>query len=148
MKRINESKKIFGLTQEADLAQLKTLYRGLIKEWHPDKIQDDEEKKAQAELKSKEIISAYHFLVSISPETHKANEEEYNRITSTLVIDDFEYKGSTLKIVFQDKTTYEYFGVPKNIYTKFLNSDIRSRFARRHIFSAFRYRNSGKMVEA
>jgi len=148
MNRINESKKIFGLTQEPDLAQLKTIYRGLIKEWHPDKIQDDAEKKEQAELKSKEIIAAYHFLVSISPETHKANEEEYNRITSTLIIDEFDYKGSTLKIVFQDKTTYEYFGVPKNIYTKFVNSDIRSRFARRHIFNAFRYRNSGKMVEA
>lgn len=148
MKRINESKKIFGLTQEADLAQLKTIYRSLIKEWHPDKIQDDEEKKEQAELKSKEIISAYHFLVSIAPETHAANLEEYNRITSTLVIDDFEYKGQTLKIVFQDKTTYEYFGVPKNIYTKFVNSDIRSRFARRHIFNSFKYRNSGKMVEA
>lgn len=146
MKRIINSKKLFNITEETDLAQLKVIYRSLIKEWHPDKIVNDEERKAEAELKSQEIIEAYHFLVSISPETHAQNLEEYNQITSTLNIDDFEYKGSTLKITLQDGSVYEYFGVPKNIYVKLINSSTQARFARRHIYHNYTYRKTSKLV--
>jgi DNA gyrase subunit A len=59
MKRILESRKLFGITKDADLAELKIIYRNLMKEWHPDKFQEGDELKAQADIKSKEIISAY-----------------------------------------------------------------------------------------
>lgn len=147
MKRINESKKVFGITQNEDLSSLKKTYRDLIKAWHPDKFQDDEAKKLDAELKSKQIIEAYHFLVSINPETHKANEEEYNNIINTYYIEDFDFKGQTMKITFQDKSTYEYFGVPKSLYIKFVNSDTKSRFARRQIFNSFTFRKSSNAIE-
>ena len=111
-----------------------------MKEWHPDKFQDDEARKSEAEIKSKEIIAAYHFLVSISPETNKQNLEEYTRTINTSGIDDFMYKGQTLKVTFQDGSVYEYFGVPKNVYNKLINSSTQARFARRHIFDSYTYR--------
>ncbi|MES2734149.1 MAG: KTSC domain-containing protein [Bacteroidota bacterium] len=146
MKRIINSRKLFDITQDTDLATLKTIYRTLMKEWHPDKFQDGDESKAEAEVKSTAIIEAYHFLVSISPETHAANLEEYTLTTNTSGIDDFVYKGQTLKITFQNGSVYEYFGVPKNVYNKMINSPTIARFARRHILNSYTYRNVTKQT--
>lgn len=146
MKRITEYRKLFGITQETDLAALKTIYRNLMKEWHPDKFQD-EEKRTEAEIKSKEIITAYHFLVSISPETRKLNIEEYTKTITTAGIDDFNYKGLTLKVTFQDGSVYEYLGVSKNTYNKLVNSPTQARFARRHIFESHTYRKVSNVTE-
>ena len=147
MKRINDYRKLFGITPAANLAEIKTIYRNLMKEWHPDKFQEGDGRKAEAELKSKTIISAYHFLVSISPETHLQNKEEYANTINNSGIDDFLYKGLTLKVTFQDGSVYEYFGVPKNIYNKLTNSSTQTRFARRHIFDSFPYRKTTKITE-
>lgn len=117
-----------------------------MKEWHPDRFIDDAQRQSEAEAKSKNIIEAYHFLVSISPETLAFNLEEYNLTTTTSNIDDFEYKGQTLRISFQDGSVYEYFGIPKNIYNKFINSATQIRFARRHIFHSYTYRNVSKQA--
>ena len=70
MKRINQYKKLFKVEGSIDLKELKKTYRVLVKEWHPDKFQD-EDKKEEAGIKSLEIIDGYHFLVSISPEKKK-----------------------------------------------------------------------------
>ncbi len=141
MKRITEHRKLFEVTPDADLSKLKTIYRNLIKEWHPDKFQEGDDLKAEAEAKSKAIIEAYHFLVSISPETHAMNVEVYTQTINTFGIDDFSYKGQTLKVTFQDGSIYEYFGVPKNIYNKLINAPTQARFARRHIFTTYLHRN-------
>ncbi len=146
MKHILEYRKIFNADQDTDLATLKIAYRNLIKEWHPDKFANDEAKKQEAEIKSKSIIEAYHFLVSISEETHAANSEEYINTTTNSGIDDFLYKGQRLKITFQDGSIYEYFGVPKTIYNKLLISSALPRFARRHIFNTYLYRNVSKQT--
>jgi KTSC domain len=135
---------MFDVGFKIDLALLRTKYKSLIKEWHPDKIVDNEDLKAEAELKSKKIIEAYHFLVGIAPETHAANAEEYKRICTTLHIEDFVYKGTTLKITFAENIVYEYYGVPKNTYTKMVNSPTIARFARRHVYDSFVYRNISK----
>ena len=148
MKRIATYRKLLGASQETKLSELKTTYRNLIKEWHPDKIQDDDNRKAEAEVKSKEIIAGYHFLVSIAPETIAQNKEEYTRVTSTSYVDDFEHKGQNLKITFQGGSVYEYLGVPKSIYVKMVNSPTITRFAKRHIFNSYTYRNIGKETEA
>lgn len=140
MKRITDYGKLFGTNKETDLAELKLIYRNLIKEWHPDKFADNETLKEQAELKSKEIIEAYHFLVSISPETHASTIKDYTLTTTGSGIEDYLYKGQTLKISFQDGSKYEYFGVPKNTYNKLVNSPNLARFARRHIFGSYIYR--------
>ena len=94
MKRIIDYRKLFDIKQDADLAKLKTVYRNLMKEWHPDKFKDNETQLAEAEEKSKRIIEAYHFLVSVSPETQAANLEEYTLMTTTFGVDDFQYKGT------------------------------------------------------
>ena len=77
MKRINEYRKLFNANSTTELKELKTTYRNLVKEWHPDKFQAGDEKAVEAEQKSQQIIDAYHFLVSIAPETKAANLEEY-----------------------------------------------------------------------
>jgi KTSC domain/DnaJ domain len=144
MKRINEYKKLFNVEQDIDLKQLKTTYRTLVKEWHPDKFQDSDEQAVEAELKSRQIIDGYHFLVSISPETRISNEEEYNAITQNSGIADFKHKGQLLEITFFDGSTYEYFGVSKNIYTRLINADKPLRFAKRNILNSYLYRKSKK----
>ena len=146
MNRIINYRKLFDINQETDLGKLKIRYRNLMKEWHPDKFTDDDERKQEAEIKSKRIIEAYHFLVSISPETHALNAEAYTLTTTTSSIDDFVYKGQNLKITFQDGSVYEYFGIPKSVYTKLVNSPTVSRFARRHIFNSYTYRNVSKLA--
>jgi len=147
MKRINEYKKLFNVEQDTDLKGLKTTYRNLVKEWHPDKFQAGDELGVEAEIKSRQIIDAYHFLVSIAPETKAANSEEYNTITAESGIADFQHKGSTLEVSFMDGSTYEYFGVTKNMMTKLVNADKQLRFAKRNIFNSYLYRKSKKGVE-
>lgn len=144
MKRINEYKKLFQIEKDFDLKQLKTTYRNLVKEWHPDKFMTGDERGEEAEEKSRVIIDAYHFLVSIAPETKAANLEEYNKTTSEAGIADFQHKGNVLEISFTDGTTYEYFGVNKPLFMKFVNSDRQFRFAKRNIFNSFLYRKSKK----
>lgn len=147
MKRINEYKKLFNVEGPIDLKQLKTTYRTLVKEWHPDKFLEGDEKAKEAEEKSAKIIDGYHFLVSIAPETTEANLEEYTKTITQSGIGDFHYKNLVLEITFLDGNTYEYFGVSKNIYTKFLNADNAYRFARRNILSDHLYRKSKKTLE-
>jgi len=147
MKRINEYKKLFNVEPETDLKQLKTTYRNLVKEWHPDKFTGNDELAIEAEHKSRQIIDGYHFLVSIAPETIAANEEEYLALTAESGIADYKLKGQMLEITFMDGSTYEYFGVSKNIFTRFINADKQLRFAKRNIFNSYLYRKSKKGSE-
>ncbi len=140
MKRIAQYKKLFEIEGELNLADLKKTYRKLVKEWHPDKFQDEDPMKAEAEKKGLEVIDAYHFLVSISPETLEQNLESYTETISTNIIQDFKYKGITLKVTFQDGSIYEYFGVQANNYKKFTQAPSPERYARRHIFTSHAYR--------
>ena len=51
MKRISQYKKLFSVEKEIDLKTLKKSYRNLVKEWHPDKFQENDSKAEEAELK-------------------------------------------------------------------------------------------------
>ena len=144
MKRINEYKGLFNATADTSLKELKTTYRGLVKEWHPDKFQADDEKFAEAEQKSQQITNGYHFLVSISPETHEANKEEYAATFNTVGIDDYKHKGLLFEITFLDGSSFEFFGVNSNVFNKFHNSDKQLRFAKRNIFNTYVFRKSKK----
>jgi curved DNA-binding protein CbpA len=146
MKKIVDYRKLLGVNKDAELQELKTVYRSLMKTWHPDKFQDSAEAKLEAEEKSKTIIEAYHFLVSIAPETLQQSAEEYTNTTAGSGILDFEYKQQVLKIYFADGNTYEYFDVPKEVYRKLINADSPGRFARRHIFNNYVYRSINKLV--
>lgn len=147
MKRVNEYKKLFGVENSTDLKQLKSTYRNLVKEWHPDKFQEGHELATEAEIKSRQIIDGYHFLVSIAPETQAANLAEYNITTSESGIADYKHKGLLLEVTFLDGSTYEYFGVPKNVFIKFHNSDKQVRFAKRNIFNSYLYRKSKRELQ-
>jgi DnaJ-class molecular chaperone len=147
MKKIIESRKLLGVDKNVELKELKTIYRNFMKDWHPDKIQDDDEKKAVAEEKSKAFIEAYHLLVSIAPETHSQQLEKYTEVITSSRMIDFQYKGQTLILNFLDGSSFEYFGVPKNIYNKFVGSATPDRFARRHIYHSYVYRKVSKAVE-
>jgi curved DNA-binding protein CbpA len=147
MKKIVEARKLLGVDKNAELKDLKTVYRTFMKDWHPDKIQNDEEKKLQAEEKSKEFIEAYHLLVSVAPETHAQELDRYTQSITSSRIMDYLYKGQTLLINFLDSSSYEYFGVPKSTYLKLVNSATPDRFARRHIYHSFVYRKVSKAVD-
>src|SRR3569833_3349142 len=122
-----------------ELKEMKTVYRSLMKTWRPDNFSDSETLKLEAGEKSKTIIEAYHFLVSIAPETRAQTFADYTITTTTSNIADFEYKQQVLTVYFLDGNAYEYFDVPKEVYRKLVYADSPGRFARRHIFNEFLY---------
>ncbi|NIJ46236.1 DnaJ-class molecular chaperone [Wenyingzhuangia heitensis] len=148
MKRINEYKKLFKVEGAINLKELKTTYRGLVKQWHPDKFQGEEEK-VEAEKESLKIIDGYHFLVSIAPETKEANLEAYTATITQSQVADYHHKSMLLEVTFTDGNTYEYFGVNHKLFLKFVNSKSINNFGKRNIFNSFTYRKSKKgTVEA
>lgn len=148
MSKIERSKKLLGVEKGLDLKELKSAYRNMMKDFHPDKFQDNEDEKKAAEEKSKKIIDAYHFLVSIAPETREANLSQYNETINNASIDDFQYKDKIemLTIEFSDGNTYEYHGVPKSAYKNLCTAPSVSRYARRHICNSYVYRSTSKLV--
>ena len=145
-KKIAEYRKLLNVTKTATLKELKTIYRNTMKDAHPDKFVNDEAGKLEAEEKSKSVIEAYHFLVSINPETQEKYREEYTETTSKSNIQDFEYEKQILKIQHLNGKMFEYIGVPRNTYIKMVNADSPSRFARRHIYGNFVYRKAGEAM--
>lgn len=143
MKRIKEYKKLFNVEGTIDLKELKKTYRGLVKEWHPDKFQD-QEKKEEADIVSTRIIDGYHFLVSIAPETKEANLEAYKKTITEFKVADWHHKSMLLEVTFTDNNTYEYFGVSKILFGKFINAKSINNFGKRNIFNSFIYRKSKK----
>lgn len=147
MKRINEYKKLFQIENEIDLGELKLSYRKLVKQWHPDKFQDEDPLKEEAALMGQKVVDGYHFLVSIAPETRAANLEEYTTTTNDCGIANLKHKGLLLEITFTDGNSYEYFGVNANTFNKLWNSDKQVRFAKRSIYNSYVYRKSKKSNE-
>ncbi len=146
MRMIENYRKLLGANPKTDLKELKSAYRNLMKDCHPDKFQDNPEEKLVAEERSKKIIAAYHFLVSIAPETIADGLDLYNETLNNANVQDFEYKNEIMKITFSDGNVYEYFGVPKPIYVKMCNAPSIARFARRHVCNSFVYRSVNKLV--
>ncbi|MBK0368578.1 KTSC domain-containing protein [Flavobacterium agrisoli] len=140
MKKIVEYRKLLNVDKTAELKDLKKIYRDAMKECHPDKFQGDEAGLKAAEDKSKAIIEAYHFLVSINPETIKANLPEYTETISTTSITDYKFVDGRLIIDFSNGSVYEYISVPKATYVKMVNADSPGRFAKRHILNNFTWR--------
>jgi curved DNA-binding protein CbpA len=147
MKKIIESRKVLGVGKDAELKELKTIYRNFMKEFHPDKVVNDEAARLAAEEKSKVFIEAYQLLVSVAPETHAQQLEKYTEVITASRIENFQFKNQTLIIDFIDGSSYEYFGIPRSVYNKFLSSDTPDRFARRHIYHEYVYRRVSKAAE-
>lgn len=140
MKKIVEYRKLLDVEKTAELKELKTIYRNAMKDCHPDKFTNDPAGLTAAEERSKQVIEAYHFLVSINPATIKAGQPEYLETIATSTIVDYKYENIRLQVNFSNGSVYEYISVPKATYIKMVNADSPGRFAKRHIFSAFPYR--------
>ena len=143
MKRIKQYQKLFNIEGAIDLKELKSSYRKLVKEWHPDKFLE-EAKKEEAEIVSTQIIDGYHFLVSIAPETKEANLNAYKTTISEFQVADWHHKSMLLEVTFTDGNKYEYFGVSKILFGKFVNAKSMNNFGKRNIFNSFTYRKSMK----
>ena len=143
MKRIKEYKKLFNVEGIINLKELKSTYRNLVKEWHPDKFLE-EDKKLEADAISTKIIDGYHFLVSIAPETKEANLEAYKTTITEFQVAEWQHKSMLLEVTFTDGNTYEYFGVNKILFRKFINAKSMNNFGKRNIFNSFLYRKSKK----
>lgn len=142
MKKITEYRKLLEVDKMVTLKDLKTIYRNAMKDCHPDKFAGNDAGLKDAEVQSQKVIEAYHFLVSINPETVKANLPEYNETISTSTITDYKYVDSRLIINFANGSVYEYISVPRAIYVKMVNAESPTRFAKRHIMQAFPYRKT------
>ena len=143
MKRINEYKKLFEVEGALNLKDLKTTYRGLVKQWHPDKFQSEEEKEEAGQVSLK-IIDGYHFLVSIAPETKASNVEDFTSTITESQVADYHHKSMLLEVTFTDGNTYEFFGVNRKLFLKFVNSRSINNFGKRNIFNSYLYRKSKK----
>lgn len=141
MKKIADYRKLLDVDNKADLSTLKSRYRQIMKECHPDRFVNDEAGLLAAEEKSKEMIEAYHFLVSICPETLESQRSIYKNTIDNSGILDFDWKGHILTITFVDGSKYEYFNVTKNEYVKLVNADSPARYAKRHVYPKYAYRN-------
>ena len=142
MKKIVEYRKLLNVDKTAELKDLKTIYRNAMKEAHPDKFQGNDDGLKAAEENSKKIIEAYHFLVSINPETIKQNLPEYTETIASSTISDYKFVEGRLIINFSNGSVYEYISVPKATYIKMVNADSPGRFAKRHILNAFTWRKT------
>ena len=140
MKKIVEYRKLLNVDKTVSLKELKTIYRNAMKESHPDKFAGNEAGLEAAEVESVKIIEAYHFLVSINPETIKNGLPEYNETIAKCTIADYRFTDGVLKVDFSNGSVYEYLTVPKAVYVKMVNADSVGRFAKRHVFNAFPYR--------
>ncbi len=147
MKRVIEYRKLLEVDKNVTLKELKTIYRNSMKDSHPDKFVNDEEGRLAAEEKSKSIITAYHFLVSVSVETVEKNLPEYTDTITNSNIHSFNLEKQTLFVKYFNGMEYEYIGVPRNIYVKMVNAESPNRFAKRHIYGNFIYRKSGEAIE-
>jgi DnaJ-class molecular chaperone len=147
MKRINEYKKLFGVENEIELKTLKKSYRNLVKEWHPDKFQNGDALQEEAEENSRKIIDGYHFLVSMAPETKEKNLPEYTETITNSAIADYQHKGLLLELTFTDGSSYEYFGVTKQIFQKMMSAGNLNRFAKRNIYPKYTYRRTQRTLE-
>ncbi len=142
MKKIVEYRKLLNVDKTVELKDLKTIYRNAMKDAHPDKFQGDEAGLKDAEERSKTIIEAYHFLVSINPETIKQQLPEYNETIATASVTDYKYENSRLIVNFSNGSVYEYISVPKANYVKMVNAESPARYAKRHIFNSYFWRKS------
>ena len=77
---IDQARRLLGLGELASIAEIKTAYRNLCKQWHPDALEDD----ASGSAKIKDINAAYRLLLdycenyrfSFSPEEIESFDPE------------------------------------------------------------------------
>jgi hypothetical protein len=119
MKKIVEYRKLLNVDKTAELKDLKPFIamrwknRILInfRGWSWFK---------KTEENSKKIIEAYHFLVSINPETIKQNLPEYTETISSSTITDYKFVEGDWLLIFLTEV-YMSISVPKATYVKMVN---------------------------
>ena len=105
MANINESRKLLGAHAAMSLKELNVLYKGLMKQHHPDRFQD-EQQRVEAEEMSQRIIAAYKLLESMHPETHAIRKRELEEAMASNV-SDWLYEREVLTINFVDGSAAE-----------------------------------------
>lgn len=146
MKEIAESRALLGATADLSLKELNGLYKGLMKQHHPDRFTDEAERSA-AEAMSQRIIAAYKLLEGLHPETQEARAEEFERTLSSGIAT-WQYKGQLLTLKFGDGSEHAFYGVANKTYNKFVNTDATPRFVRRHLIGAHPQRKLTSAVAA
>lgn len=73
MKSVNEYCKVLGIDATATPENLKKAYRNLVKQWHPDKFQNDLRLQNNAQERLQEINEAYRALEPIILKSQKSH---------------------------------------------------------------------------
>jgi hypothetical protein len=145
LKKIVAYRELLNVDRAVALKDLKTIYRNEMKQCHPDRFHGDDAALAIAQHRSQQVIEAYHFLVSVNPETINGLLPEFRETTAREALVDFSYEAARLKVHFSNGLAYEFISVPKPVYIKMINADSPGRFAKRHIYGEFPWR---KIAEA
>ena len=130
--------RILGATINSTKEEIRNAYYDLIKQWHPDKFANDNQRIHEATEKSKIINEAYQNLRNFKTQTLSHYPERVQVKSSNIKSVGYSKESSTLQIQFKDGSLYEYYKVPEIIYNELLISSSKGKFANRYIYPRYR----------
>jgi len=156
---------ILGVTRSSTNEEIKKAYKLQIKLWHPDKFANAPEKIFEAEERSKKINEAWTILENYQPPTysHKPPNENYRKQpdpssftkaahgkATRINIERITVKSSNihsvgynslyriLQVQFHHGGIYQYYDVPGNVYTEFMQASSKGKFLNAKIVCRYR----------
>lgn len=79
-REIIDAKKLLNLPERASMEEIKTIYRNMLKKWHPDKSEANDEKCNEM---TRKIVSAYKVIMAYCEQYQYAfTDEEFERYLS------------------------------------------------------------------
>ena len=150
---------ILGVTRLSTKKEIKKAYYILMHQWHPDKIGNDREKYLKATEHAKQLNEAFELLKDYEPPELKTPEYNKNfkaaaqskpksyqtniqRIfvqSSNLFSVGYDKDLLILQIEFRDKSVYEYYKVPQEIFISLMKAESKGKYANQNIFSNYKY---------
>jgi DnaJ-class molecular chaperone len=141
--------KILGITRFSTKKEIKKAYREQIKQWHPDKFSNDEKVIKEATKRTQILNEAFSILKDYTPpidnnkkgqsvsfdttinKTKHDSAQNISRIrvvSSTVYSIGYDNQTKTLQVEFKNRSIYEYYDVPSNIYEAFMRAESKGRF--------------------
>lgn len=150
---------ILGVSRQSTKEEIKKAYRKQSMLWHPDKFFNDKDEWVKAHQRFIKISEAYNLLQNYEPRkpktvpkedktNYKAAQKggrkraEINRVkvkSSNIYAIGYDNEIKILQIEFLDKSIYQYYEVPENIYNDFMQSESKGKFAHKYILFQYRY---------
>jgi curved DNA-binding protein CbpA len=128
---------ILGVTFNSTKEEIRRAYYQLIKQWHPDKFPNDQQRNIEATEKSKLINDAYHNLKDFLPLSRNEYVEKIIVNSSNIHSIQYDKIKMILRIEFRKGGIYEYQQVPESICRELLNSKSKGKYANSRIYNSY-----------